>query len=72
MDAVGGPEIVAVVELEEDEQGEEETGHSCYVRIHLEETTHYSGLLQYFFLDANNHLIVNEKSYQPEGSLWLE
>ena len=36
---------MAVVELEEDEQGEEQTGHSCYVRIHLEETAHN---LEYF------------------------
>ena len=32
---MGGPQVVAVVELEEDEKGEEETGNPRYVCVHL-------------------------------------
>ena len=35
VDAVRGPEVVAAVELEEDEEGEEEAGNPRYVCIHL-------------------------------------
>ena len=35
VDAMRGPQVVAVVELEQDEEGEEEAGNPCYVCIHL-------------------------------------
>ena len=37
VDAVRGPEVVAAVELEEDEEGEEKTRDPSYVCIHLGE-----------------------------------
>ena len=35
VDAMRGPEIVAGVELEEDEEGKEKTGNPRYVSVHL-------------------------------------
>ena len=35
-----GPEVVAAVELEEDEEGEEKTRDPSYVCIHLKEGVH--------------------------------
>ena len=35
MDAMRRPEVVAAVELEEDEEGEEKAGNPCYVCVHL-------------------------------------
>ena len=43
MDAVRGPEVVAAVELEEDEEGEEKTRDPSYVCIHLGEGGLYTG-----------------------------
>ena len=37
VDAMRGPEVVAAVELEEDEEGEEKTRDPSYVCIHLGE-----------------------------------
>ena len=35
VDAMRGPEVVAIVELEEDEEGQEKTRNPSYVCVHL-------------------------------------